>query len=115
MLRLFSVVFRFLFFVFGLAAGFAAAIMFLPLPGKTFFNRMSRLPNGIKLLIDNSIDLSLACLRLGLTVYKETNIKINQSIDHTKTSISNFREKYKLQRAEWITKNSQTKKEVKNK
>lgn len=64
-------VFRLLFFVSGIVGGFIVGLMFLPLPGKTIFNKMSRLPIGLKNLIDDSVELFGAFFNLSLAIGKD--------------------------------------------
>jgi hypothetical protein len=92
---------RFLFFLGGIVAGFMAAIFLLPLPGKTFFNRMSRLPNGVKNLIDNGLDLGNAFLKIGLTIYKELRFGVSLGINKSKKSVNKLRERFQNQQNSW--------------
>lgn len=71
MLILGAKVFRFIAFIIGIVSGFSAALFVLPLPGKTFFNKMSRLNPQAKNLIDDSIDLISAIFKVSLTLSKE--------------------------------------------
>lgn len=57
----------FLFFV-GVLLGFMAALVVLPLPGTTFFNKMYRLPNNVKNFIDDAIEFFSSVLRLYFSI-----------------------------------------------
>jgi hypothetical protein len=92
---------RFLFFLGGIVAGFMAAIFLLPLPGKTFFNRMSRLPNGVKNLIDDGLELGNAFLKIGLTIYKELNFGINLGINKSQKNVNKFWESLQNHQKSW--------------
>jgi len=62
---------------------------------------MSRLPNGVKNLIDNGLDLGNAFLKIGLTIYKELNFGINLGINKSKKSVSKLRGKFQNQPTSW--------------
>ena len=78
------IVIRLILFLFGICLGMAAAIAALPLPGKTFFNRMSKLPKGVRSLIDNGIDLSISITQLISSVAREVAMKTGQVANLTK-------------------------------
>jgi hypothetical protein len=86
--------FRFLSFVFGIAAGFTLALVLLPIPGKTFFNRMSRLPSSAKDLVDHSISLGISFFRLVFVVGKEFNHRFSDIIKGTKAKIDELNDVY---------------------
>lgn len=73
--KMIRTLFRLVFFVFGTVSGFVIALLVLPIPGKTLFNKMSKLPNNVKKLIDDTIDFSSAFFNLinaiGRTFYQE--------------------------------------------
>ena len=79
-------------------SGFIAALVILPLPGKTFFNRMSNLPPSAKALIDNSIELGVAVGRLAFNVSRDLNQKIREGIKFTKAKFTLIREKIQFAR-----------------
>lgn len=79
---------RLVLFIFGIVTGFVAALIAIPLPGKTFFNRMSKLPVGARDLVDNSIDLSLAILRVVSNSVKEIAHDIRKKLESMKTNES---------------------------
>lgn len=107
--------FRFISFIFGIAAGFALALAVLPLPGKTFFNKMSKLPPTAKDLIDNSINLGISAFRLASTAGKEFNHRFSDVLDKTKIKIDELNIKYSEELDKFKTKrNSQTSKEEVN-
>lgn len=85
---------RFILFIMGIAVGFAAAIATLPLPGKTFFNRMSKLPPKARDLIDNGIDLGIAFFRLASTSFKEFAHRTNIILEETKIKVQKVKERY---------------------
>ena len=76
--------FRLMIFILGAIFGVVAAIFILPLPGKTFFNKMSRLPKGTKNLIDDSIDLAISFWKLCLGVVSEITQKADAAIKAAK-------------------------------
>ena len=84
-------VIRFILFIFGISLGMAAAIAALPLPGKTFFNRMSRLPKGVRSLIDNSIDLAISVTQLISIITREIAVKANQTAGMTKEKFTRIK------------------------
>ncbi|MBT6844009.1 MAG: hypothetical protein HOA17_09515 [Candidatus Melainabacteria bacterium] len=86
--------FRFISFILGIAAGFALALAVLPIPGKTFFNRMSKLPPSAKDLIDNSISLGISFFRVAFTAGKEFNHRFSAVMDKTKVKIDELNVKY---------------------
>lgn len=103
MLDLLSIVFRFLFFIFGIISGFMLALVVVPLPGKTFFNRMSKLPTSVKDLIDNSIGLGASLSRLVFTLFKELNHKVHEVTTIAKSKFTQIQEKLNKERKETRT------------
>ncbi len=87
MLKILLNTFRFLLFIAGIVAGFLTALVVLPLPGKTFFNRMSKLPPTAKDLIDNSIGLGVAVFRVGMSAGKEINLKCSEAYKFSKVKL----------------------------
>jgi len=85
---------RFFLFIIGIAVGFAAAIATLPLPGKTFFNRMSKLPPKARNLIDHGIDLGISFFKLATTSFREFSHRANIALETTKTKIQEIKERY---------------------
>ncbi len=75
---------RFLLFILGTIAGLVTAIFVLPIPGKTFFNKMSRLPTGVKTLIDDGIELGVAFWRLLIGVSDDIGFRLRQSLESAK-------------------------------
>ena len=100
MLKLLSIVFRVLFFIFGIISGFMLALVVMPLPGKTFFNRMSKLPTSAKDLIDNSISLGVSIGRLVFTLSKEAKHKLSEGLNIAKSKLSQIQEKLNKAREE---------------
>jgi hypothetical protein len=78
---------RFLIFVWGIALGFATAIFVLPIPGRTFFNKMSKLPVKLKDLIDNSIEIFVSLSKLGTGVYEDINLRLTEAIEEAKITM----------------------------
>ncbi len=68
LLELVLEVVRFILFVISAALGFLVAILILPFPGKTFFNKMYKLPNRAKVFVDDSIALISSFLRVCFSV-----------------------------------------------
>jgi hypothetical protein len=93
MLRLFTSILKFLLFILALVSGFMVALVVLPLPGKTFFNRMSQLPPSAKDLIDNTIGIGVAIGRLVFNLSKELNQKLREGVTLTRSKIALIREK----------------------
>ncbi len=86
--------FRFIAFIFGIVAGFAAALVVLPFPGKTFFNRMSKLPSGTKKLIDNSISLFSTLVQFSSSSSSEFGARASEVIKRTSARIRDINNKY---------------------
>jgi gas vesicle protein len=86
-------VFRFLFFILGIVGGFAAALLVLPLPGRTFFNKMSRLPNSIKNLIDDSFSLGISLIKIGFGLYEDFQSKFEEALSAAKDTMKETQEK----------------------
>ncbi|MDD9899072.1 MAG: hypothetical protein OXU45_08765 [Candidatus Melainabacteria bacterium] len=86
--------FRFFSFLFGIAAGFTLALVVLPIPGKTFFNRMSKLPPSAKDLIDHSISVGISFFRLAFVAGKEFNHRFSDIMRDTKAKIDELNDKY---------------------
>lgn len=78
----------------------AAAIAALPLPGKTFFNRMSKLPRAARTLIDNGIDLAIAVIQFISTIAREFGNKTSQVADLTKGKFNQIKRDIEIQRLE---------------
>ena len=78
----------------------AAAIAALPLPGKTFFNRMSKLPKGVRSLIDNGIDLAITITRLVSSLAREFGMKTSQVADLTKEKFAQIKRDIEIKRLE---------------
>ncbi len=72
MFRLIRILFRLAIFAIGLTAGFLAALAVLPVPGKTYFNKMSKLPLSIRNLIDDTISLSINITKFLLSLFRES-------------------------------------------
>ena len=85
---------RFFLFIIGIAVGFAAAIATLPLPGKTFFNRMSKLPPKTRNLIDNGIDLGVSFFRLATTSFREFSHRATIALEETKSKVQEIKQRY---------------------
>ena len=49
--------FRLITILFGALLGLVGFIMFAPIPGKTFFNKLSRLPKNVRNLIDDVLEI----------------------------------------------------------
>ena len=91
---------RFILFLFGICLGMAAAIAALPLPGKTFFNRMSKLPKGARSLIDNGIDLAISVIQLISSCARELGNKTSQMADLTKAKFAQIKRDIEIERLE---------------
>ena len=91
---------RLILFIFGICLGIASAIAALPLPGKTFFNRMSKLPRGIKSLIDNAIDLAISLIQLFSTLARDCSVKTGQLAVQTKEKFGQIKRDAEMQRLE---------------
>lgn len=87
---------RFLIFITGIISGFMFALFVFPLPGKTFFNKMSKLPNSTKNLIDDSISLATAFFRLMFTSYKEGSQRLKETAATIENKLHELKEKYHL-------------------
>ncbi len=82
---------RLLLFILGTIAGLVSAIFVLPIPGKTFFNKMSRLPTGVKTLIDDSIDLGISFWKLIIGLSEDFGIRLRESLETAKTKTERMR------------------------
>lgn len=91
---------RFFLFILGIAVGFAAAIATLPLPGKTFFNRMSKLPPKARDLIDNGIDLGISFFRLATTSFREFSHRATAALEETRIKVQEIKERYQESKEE---------------
>ena len=98
MLRLLATVFKILLFILALVSGFMLALVVLPLPGKTFFNRMSKLPPSAKDLIDNSIGLGVAASRLVFSLSKELKHKFTEGLHLARSKFAVIKENISLAR-----------------
>lgn len=74
-----TIMFRFFSFVFGICAGFIAAVFVLPIPSKTFFNKMSKLPKEAKDLVDDTLDLNEACTNLAFSVAEALSYRMRRA------------------------------------
>ena len=93
MLRILSHIFKFLLFIFALVSGFLVALAILPIPGKTFFNRMSQLPPSAKALIDNSIELGVSIGRLAFNLSRELDQRFREGFSFTRSKLAVIKEK----------------------
>ena len=112
------IVIRFILFIFGICLGMAAAIAALPLPGKTFFNRMSKLPKSVRSLIDNGIDLAISITNLLSSFTREISNKTNQFAQTTRDKFGQIKRDVEIERLEaeslkYKEKVEETKKEAK--
>ncbi len=89
---------RFFLFVIGTIAGLVAAIFVLPIPGKTFFNKMSRLPTGVKSLIDDSMDLGISFWKLIIGFSDDVGIRLRESLASAKNKTDSMREQLEANR-----------------
>ncbi len=92
------IVIRFIFFILGTCLGLAAAIAALPLPGKTFFNRMSKLPKGARSLIDNAIDLAISITQLISSLARDLAIKTNEVAQASKEKFKDIKDKIEIEK-----------------
>lgn len=90
--------FRLLTFMIGAIAGVAAAIFILPIPGKTFFNKMARLPKGSKDLIDDTIDLSISFFKLCLGFASNLTDKVGEALTVAKDRADAVREEFEAKK-----------------
>jgi gas vesicle protein len=93
-------VIRFILFLFGICLGMAAAIAALPLPGKTFFNRMSKLPRSVRSLIDNGIDLAISITQLMSSIARDLSTKTSKAAELTKEKFAQIKRDIEIQRLE---------------
>jgi|GEM_PF-2733471 len=89
---------RFFLFILGIVSGLVTAIFVLPIPGKTFFNKMSRLPTGVKTLIDDSIDLGISFWKLIIGLSDDMGIRLRESLESAKTKTEQMREQLEANR-----------------
>lgn len=93
-------VIRLILFLFGICLGMAAAIAALPLPGKTFFNRMSKLPRGVRSLIDNGIDLAISITQLASSIARELGMRTSRVAELTKDKFGQIKRDIEIERLE---------------
>jgi hypothetical protein len=86
-------------FVGGIVLGFAAAVAMLPLPGKTFFNRMSKLPPKARDLIDNTIDVGISFFCFTSSLVKEVSYKANKALNKGKIKLEEIKQNYEIQKS----------------
>ncbi len=89
---------RFFLFILGIISGLVAAIFVLPIPGKTFFNKMSRLPTGVKSLIDDSMDLGISFWKLIIGLSDDLGIRLRESLEGAKNKTDQMREQLEANR-----------------
>ncbi len=89
---------RFFLFIIGIISGLVAAIFVLPIPGKTFFNKMSRLPTGVKTLIDDSMDLGISFWKLVIGLSEDFGIRLRESLESAKSKTEKMREQLEANR-----------------
>ncbi len=89
---------RFFLFIIGIISGIVTAIFVLPIPGKTFFNKMSRLPTGVKSLIDDSIDLGVSFWKLVIGLTDDLGIRLRESLESVKNKTEQMREQLEANR-----------------
>ncbi len=89
---------RFFLFLLGTVAGFIAAIFVLPIPGKTFFNKMSRLPNGVKTLIDDGIELGVSFWKLLIGISEDLGLRLRESLESAKVKTEKVHEQLEANR-----------------
>lgn len=99
--------FRFVAFIFGVLGGFFLALLTLPLPGTTIFNKMSKLNPRLKNLIDDSIDLFVALFRVSSTGAKESLARLKVISKEAGIRFKQFKDKYRAELKK--LKNSKTK------
>lgn len=83
---------RFLLFCLGTLAGFVVALFLLPVPGKTFFGKLSKLPSNVKCLIDDVIKLAVSVTKLGAGVYNDASNKASKLVGFAKHELEKLEE-----------------------
>jgi len=79
-------------FLIGIIFGFVAAVMILPLPGKTFFNKLSKLPKGSRAFVDDAIELGLSFVNLCQGVAEDMREKILAAAEVARNKADEVRE-----------------------
>lgn len=88
--------FRFIFFLFGIFAGFIAAIFILPVQGKTFFNKMSQLPKSSQDLIDDCVNLSVSLSKIAIGFVEDLKFRVAESSKVAEKAMEAVREKKEI-------------------
>ena len=85
--------FRLVFFLLGILTGFIAAIFFLPLQGKTFFNKMSQLPKPVQDLIDDGINIIISFSKMTVGLVEDLKYRVVESSKVAEKAMQAVREK----------------------
>lgn len=88
--------FRFIFFLFGIIAGFITAILVLPIHGKTFFNKMSQLPKPSQDLIDECINLTVSLGKIAIGFVEDLKYRVAESSKVAEKAMQAIREKKEI-------------------
>lgn len=88
--------FRFIFFLFGIIAGFITAILVLPVQGKTFFNKMSQLPKPTQDLIDECINLTVSLSKIAIGFVEDLKYRVAESSKVAEKAMQAIREKKEI-------------------
>lgn len=83
--------FRFLIFIGGITLGFMTAIFVLPMPGRTFFNKMSKLPKNLKDIIDHGLGIAISLVKLGSGVYEDVNLRLKEAVEEAQSKIDELK------------------------
>ena len=85
--------FKLVFFLLGILTGFIAAIFFLPLQGKTFFNKMSQLPKPAQDLIDYTINVIISFSKMTIGLVEDLKYRVVESSRVAEKAMQAVREK----------------------
>jgi len=102
--------FRLITFLFAAVMGLIGFLMFAPIPGKTFFNRLSRLPKNVRDLIDDVLEIFSLLSKLfhiagdefgerAIRALKVAKLKIDE---HNESSLKDDLIKEELERKEEV-------------
>lgn len=92
---MFRFIFRLITFLIGISVGLITALNILPIPGNTIFNKMSRLPNGLKSLIDDAIELWGSFFNLSFAVSKDLYLQFQNLKRKVKARLKKVEERYR--------------------
>lgn len=92
---MFKFLFKLVSFSIGICVGVVTALNILPIPGNTIFNKMSRLPNGLKSLIDDAIEVWGSFFNLAFAVSKDSYLQFQNLKKKVQVRLKKVEERYR--------------------